>query len=341
MRLPVRLWFALDVIDIDLALSLPDGVLPLGVEHPESAAARNLHDQWFLPVLRALRREEVLESVNRHDLFRLASFVSPRAPVQKVANTAISLSAAIVVDDVFDSTGVAGNDVGDFIAVMHGAAVAGMSSELVLWQQAMEHLRSQTSDGVFQRLTGFFEQWLRSLDSPSHKFDDMDSYLEYRRCNLGFDCLRGFVEYALDIDMSVVPPSPDLDAFDAACGVHMSLVNDLFSYRKEAGDADVANALNILRRGRGVSLQDAVDQVCDRIRDAERDLDRHARTLSEGDDAHARTMRLYTDTMKANVGGHFAWTMSTPRFNGKGHAWDGTLPSRMLLRPDRTLLLST
>lgn len=146
--------------------------------------------------------------------------------------------------------------------------------------------------------------------------------------------------------MSLVPPSPDLEAFDAACGVHMSLVNDLFSYRKEAGDADVANALNLLRRGRGISLQGAVDQVCDRIRDAERDLAHHARTLSEGDDAHAQTMRLYTDTMKANVGGHFAWTMSTPRFNGKGHAWDGTLPSacccspteRSCSQPERTEL---
>jgi Terpene synthase family 2, C-terminal metal binding len=100
------------------------------------------------------------------------------------------------------------------------------------------------------------------------------------------------------------------------------LVNDLLSLRKERGDP--MNAVRVLCCHGGLTLQRAVDRVCElvglheRAYIAARDAVRHGPFGARAD------VRGYLDGLDHLLAGSQEYEYLTPRYFGDGSVWDGS-----------------
>ncbi|MFF3488901.1 hypothetical protein ACFYXC_37385 [Streptomyces sp. NPDC002701] len=89
----------------------------------------------------------------------------------------------------------------------------------------------------------------------------------------------------------------------------------------------------------GGDLQAAVDRIAATIHRVESEFDHHATTLRAGLAGDDTGLRVYLDALEAMIAGNLEWSYLTPRYNGRGHRWNGLTEAAVVLAPDRTLYL--
>ncbi|BDM74445.1 hypothetical protein HEK616_79320 (plasmid) [Streptomyces nigrescens] len=327
-----------------VALDLPLGgtILPLDRVNPQHAHLRAQHDQWFAERLIGRRRDKVLDQIKRHDMIGLATRAAPSADTGYLLDAALFTTTGFIVDDVLEDPETSPLLIDAYLAVADESDMTVESEDLRLWADSLTQARAHLTPGQKARHCRGLSEWVRCHAGRGRQLEhtrDLSSYLDFRRTDSGFTFLTVGVERSIGVDLEQVTYSPDLERLHAACLAHGTLVNDLFSYRKERDAPVPMNAVHVLQRTEGLTLQGAVDKVCGLIREAERDVDRLLRVWKEADGA-AQALYAYAHAWWELLGGHLRWTLESERYHGRGHVWDGTVPTAMVLYPDRTVLLA-
>ncbi|MFE1771061.1 hypothetical protein [Streptomyces sp. NPDC059008] len=326
-----------------LVVDLPLGgtILPLDRVNPQHAHLREQHDQWFADRLLGRRREKVLDRIKRHDMIGLATRAAPSADTDYLLDAALFTTTGFIVDDVLEDPDTSPLLIDAYLAVADESDMAVESDDLRLWADSLTLARAHLTPGQKARHRRGLSDWVKCHAGRGRQLEhtrDLTSYLDFRRTDSGFDFLTVGVERSIGVDLEQAAHSPELERLHTACLAHGTLVNDLFSYRKERDEPVPMNAVHVLRRTDGRTLQSAVDELCGLIRQAELDVDRLLRAWKDADDAQA--LYAYAHAWWELLGGHLRWTLESERYHGRGHVWDGTVPTAMVLYSDRTVLLS-
>ncbi|MFJ5309789.1 terpene synthase family protein [Streptomyces sp. NPDC088350] len=166
---------------------------------------------------------------------------------------------------------------------------------------------------------------------------DFDSYLAQRRDGV-------FVEWIFPILEHVLAPAlpedlvtgPAMQEVHNRVLFHQALATDLFSYRKEYYSGDLINAIEVFQRIEGLSLQGAVDRLCDVIdRNEEEFLLGCEALLGNHPDWHD-SLSGYLNALGSLMSAARHWSYTCRRYHGSGSAGDGSEPGTLLLWPDRT-----
>lgn len=167
---------------------------------------------------------------------------------------------------------------------------------------------------------------------------DFDTSLQaHMGSSLGWPVML-MIEYGLGIDAShELDTCPVLHRAVELAIQHALLVNDLFSYRKELFQGDAAlNLISVFRDHENLTLQQAVDRLCDRILGTERELyAAHDAVLASpaGNQPH---VRAYLHALEMFCTGYVRWCFISQRYNGPGHTGSAIPSGIMTLYPDRT-----
>ena len=324
---------------LELELSLPAGRLPESLDHPRRRQIREQHDAWFrervagvgLPAERRLFAE--CEGVS------LMCRVLPGADAQRLLGICLAASVLFLLDDVTDGDSAETGRADQYLAVLAGAGTEGGSAHLRLLGQTLERVRQGVPPRLWSRFTSGFCEVVRAAAAKSRApVPDYPGYLAVRRADAAFDLVGVAIEHGLGLELEL--EQERLAAFHDACFEHTILVNDLLSYRKEYAAAEPMNAVAVLRRTEGLSLQAAVDALCLRLRAAE---DAYFARAAELDAAHGAAhpgLRGYLDAWAQMLSGNLTWSLACPRYHGPGGGWSAGVPARMVLYPDRTVFSS-
>ncbi|WP_373314673.1 terpene synthase family protein [Streptomyces longispororuber] len=167
----------------------------------------------------------------------------------------------------------------------------------------------------------------------------MPTYEQYRSSSIG-ECCFPLLEFGLGVDLSDrLAELPELRRLNALVGRHWIGVNDIFSYRKELYSGDTMNEIQLALAENGGDLQAAVDRVAATVHRVEADFDHLTAQLRAGPAALDSDLGVYLDALEAMIAGNLEWSYLTPRYNGRGHTWNGLTDATVLLTPHHTLYL--
>ncbi|RHZ64856.1 hypothetical protein CDV55_102057 [Aspergillus turcosus] len=146
------------------------------------------------------------------------------------------------------------------------------------------------------------------------QFNTLEEYLPYRAFDVGYMLWHGLVMFGCAI---TVPEEDEDEArrLIMPALLSASLTNDLFSFEKERGDANVQNAVLVVMREHGCSEEEAREICKKRIRV---EIANYVRVVKE---TRARTdisdgLKRYIETMQYTLSANAAWSTNCPRYNG-------------------------
>jgi hypothetical protein len=195
--------------------------------------------------------------------------------------------------------------------------------------------------GLYRRYRHDWQDWFTHTLKENEfrargEIPDLDTYLGIRRLSVGLRPYIVGVEYVLDLDFTdLIAASPELRAVKLAAVEHAMLVNDLFSFRWECFKDDYFNTVGPLVHVHGLSLQEAVDVTCDRIRAADEDMERLSAGIRRRYPGQVE-IHAYVDALGAFCAGNLRWSLETSRYHGHGYGWNGLRSGTVTLHPDRT-----
>ncbi|MFC1431938.1 hypothetical protein ACEZDB_14915 [Streptacidiphilus sp. N1-3] len=328
-----------------LTLALPYGRLPAPGDHPDRERLRQRHDAWFRERTAGLGPEQERRLFGQCEGVSLMCRVLPGADAERLLGICLAASVLFLLDDATDGDSDEASQADRYLAVLAGAPADGGSAHLRLLGQTLARVRQGVPDRLWARfVAGFSEVIATAAVKSAAPVRDYPGYLAVRRADAAFDLVGVAIEHglALDLDLGAGPEQESAAALLDACFEHTILVNDLLSYRKEYAADEPMNAISVLRRTRGLELQQAVDLLCERLAAAEDAFfSEAARLLAAaqgrpgGDPAG---LRAYLDAWSLMLSGNLAWSLACPRYHGTGGGWDWErgAPERMALYPDRT-----
>ncbi|MEU2795468.1 hypothetical protein [Streptomyces sp. NPDC007117] len=148
------------------------------------------------------------------------------------------------------------------------------------------------------------------------------------------------LEYGLGIDLTrELDTVPDLGRLTYLVARHWIAVNDIFSYRKEHYSGDTVNEITLALAADGGDLQDAIDRITQTVTDIEDEFCTLAEQLLGDTDGQPPAVIQYIQALHWAIAGNLEWSYITPRYNGRGHTWDGRTTATVVLTPHRTLYL--
>jgi hypothetical protein len=176
-----------------------------------------------------------------------------------------------LLDDVF-STPKIQNDMAARAALLQrlndiidGATQPVMPVEQMVaagWKLIAEHRPVNVQRRLAERTKEVLGNVADESSETVTEFEDIDSYLAYRRTNLFGLCLLTLTEWALGFDLQeYVESGRDLQTARALVIDHWTLVNDIFSFPKEIESGEKVNGIWILMGRQGLSLQAALDRL--------------------------------------------------------------------------------
>ncbi|MEZ0088920.1 hypothetical protein [Streptacidiphilus sp. EB129] len=319
-----------------VVLRLPHGRLPVPGDHPARTALRERHDAWFRERMSGLGLDAERRLFEECEGVSLMCRVLPDADGERLLGICLAASVLFLLDDVTDGDSAERTRADQYLAVLAGATVTDGSAHLRLLAQTLTRVREGVSDPLWARFTaGFSEVVSTAAAKTAAPVPDYPGYLAVRRADAAFDLVGVAIEHGLALDLRL--DQRRLGALLDACFEHTILVNDLLSYRKEYAADEPMNALSVLRRTRGLDLQQAVDELCDRLAAAETAFLAESDRLLERHGAAEPGLPRYLDAWARMLSGNLAWSLACPRYHGGGGwDWRAGMPAVMVLRPDRT-----
>ncbi|WP_086821711.1 terpene synthase family protein [Allokutzneria sp. NRRL B-24872] len=310
---------------MELALPLPSALFGAASVHPDGAWVRARHEQWSGQPAGA-----VVEA---------CLHIAPHVPAERVLELSLLATMFTGVDDLLEQAGPHTGPAAYAAVIRAGEAPTVGSPNLLAFGRVVERTRRAFGPQLYPRVVTAFEQWALCMapgNAAASGWEDLDSYLRFRRQDFGFDAMRVASEYGAGVDLTDLETSPLLDDLHTACFEHALFVNDLFSYRKETQAGDGRNAVSVLISTAGMTPQAAVNAVCERITSAEGAFGTQAHLLTQDGPGLRADVVEYVRWWRQVLGGNIAWSLTTPRYNGVQHPATSTLPTHMLLRPDHT-----
>ncbi|AUY53116.1 terpene synthase family protein [Streptomyces sp. CB01881] len=204
---------------------------------------------------------------------------------------------------------------------------------------------AKCSTAMFGRLVEAFNYYSletirdEASDLLSQKITDLDSYMEMRAAGGSSATLFYHVvtEYVLGVDLDrEVLDDPLVQQYWQSIMDHWYLPNDLLSFRAECARGDHNNAVCLLRRFEGLSLQEAVDKVAALIDDRQDQAVRQYAEICASPLADHPGLLPVLETFQAISAANQRWSYMAPRYHGEGFVWNGVLSGEVRLTPDHT-----
>ncbi|KAL5518435.1 hypothetical protein ACEPAH_117 [Sanghuangporus vaninii] len=207
-----------------------------------------------------------------------------------------------------------------FVKALTGMSIDDTSPIAVFARDYMKRL-SGVSTELLERLVSHFTAYMdATAREASHRTDGkiptLEDHIRLRRDNGGVLPAFDVIEVALGITL---PPEVfndrDLQSMVLAANDMICYANDIFSYAKEYADGlDGCNTITILMHERGLSHQDAIDEVGKLYRRcADMFLTCKAAMRSFGPEVD-EVVSGYVYGIEQWIAGHNAWNLETRRF---------------------------
>ncbi|MFI6566123.1 terpene synthase family protein [Streptomyces sp. NPDC050534] len=330
-----------DSSEFSIPLQMSKSRLFVAERRRDAHSLSQAHDAWYGELLTQPGLEYGKSLLKKFDGMNLAAFVLPRAGWKETLDIGICMTAVVALDDLFDAEVASRPTAEQIIAVAMSASPGRTDSPFLrLWESVVE--RSAAAYGPYwerfvrEGLSG----WARVSDAKElrpERIDDFQTYLTLRRTDFGIDLIPVSLEFATGIELSDLRGDSHFEAFHQAVSNHAVLVNDLMSFRNEYYTGEQMNALFVLQRCEGMPIQEAADKVCREVAAAEDEFFSRASSLLESHPGRRKELGRYIEDWRHVLGGHMAWEFSSTRYNGKDHVWDGSIPERITITPDRTI----
>ncbi|WP_405680926.1 terpene synthase family protein [Streptomyces sp. NBC_00048] len=191
---------------------------------------------------------------------------------------------------------------------------------------------------VWQRYARTLHEFLDACHAERGLIDsravlDLPTYEYHRHRSIG-ECCLPLLEFALDTDLTDrLDELPELRRLNVLVARHWIGVNDVFSYRKELYSGDTMNEIHLALADNGGNLQAAVDRIAAIVHRVETEFDNLTTTLRAGAAGQDSSLRAYLDALEAMIAGNLEWSYLTPRYNGRGHTWNGQKDTTAILTP--------
>ncbi len=209
----------------------------------------------------------------------------------------------------------------------------------------IDRFRAKASPVLFNRLAEAFGYYStvtigsEASDLLNQKITDLDSYMEMRAVRGSSATLFYHVvtEYVLGVDLDIEAlRHPLVDQYWRSIMDHWYLPNDLLSFRAECARGDHNNAVCVLRRFEGLSLQQALDKVAELIDDRQDRAVRQYAEICASPLASSPGLLDCLETFQHISAANQRWSYMAPRYHGEGFVWNGVLSGEMRLTPDHT-----
>ncbi|MGW1805468.1 terpene synthase family protein [Streptomyces sp. NPDC002078] len=204
---------------------------------------------------------------------------------------------------------------------------------------------AKSSPAMFAKLVDAFNYYsletIRDEASNllSHKITDLDSYMEMRASGGSSATLFFHVvtEYVMGIDLETdVLKHPLVQQYWQSIMDHWYLPNDLLSFRAECARGDHNNAICLLRRVEGLTLQQAIDKVAFLIDERQDRAVRQYEEIRASPLAESPGLLAVLETFQHISAANQRWSYMAPRYHGEGFVWNGVLSGEVRLTPDHT-----
>ncbi|MGW7441637.1 terpene synthase family protein [Streptomyces sp. NPDC054849] len=289
--------------------------------------------------------QEELETFLEHrtSLWNLLTYADARE--DRIELVCAWIDVLFSIDDVFAQappSRVRQLGIHDLPAVLDGRPPAVDTPFTRAFGQLRDWTLPLASQRVWQRYARTLHEFLEACHAERDLVQDraaldLPTYEKYRNSSIGACCFP-LLEFGLGIDLSDrLEKLPELRRLNMLVARHWIGVNDVFSYRKELYSGDTMNEIHLALAENGGDLQAAVDRIAATVHRAETEFDHLTTTLRAGAAGQDSGLRAYLDALEAMIAGNLEWSYLTPRYNGRGHHWNGLTDATVILSPDRTL----
>lgn len=217
----------------------------------------------------------------------------------------------------------------DFFLVMAGNAPRSGHPYAMNFHDLWVNIALPMTDGQRRRYRATVEDWLsaciREIGSRQKGVVfDLDTYMAVRRASVWSTPSFPIIEHGLGIALpEELATSRELEDLHLLCTDCMILINDLFSFHKEALEGDFVNVVPILCIHDNLSLQQAIDHVCALLLDAETQFfAKRDALLTDHQDLHL-ILNPYVSALGDYIAGLLHWARMTTRYHGPGYVWNG------------------
>ncbi|GME26399.1 uncharacterized protein ALTATR162_LOCUS9465 [Neofusicoccum parvum] len=170
-------------------------------------------------------------------------------------------------------------------------------------------------------LAAFRDVWLAISEKNSHKeAQTVEEYLQYRSDNSGMLVFWPMLQFSLGMSISEAEEALVQPVIDAATE-GLLLANDFFSWEREyrelqAGESKrIVSAVELFVRTKGLSIEDAKDEVKRRIIKAEHDFCQRRDELYRAHPDTSLKLKRWIDSAGLAVSGNHYWCSACPRQN--------------------------
>ncbi|MFI1865169.1 terpene synthase family protein [Streptomyces jumonjinensis] len=322
--------------------------------HPDHAAIIRENDDWTAGALLAGRPADEIARTREILGSQLTCMAYPHGDRDRVHDICNITDFGFVVDDDLARmlgphgwTGTAARlTVDRYAEAIWESALGKTPPDAPFPPEAIRELfgriRSRVGEGFFERLLKGMASWLAEgqteelapvvADHP----DPLVPYLRLRRKSAGCVAYEGYSQYVLGMEnLADALATEEVRAYHRATTASWVLPNDLFSFRAECFGGDHNNAVCLLRRVRGLSLQEAVDDVAARIGAAQLDVLEQYDRITASSRAGAE-LETYLLTLQNVAAANLRWSYMTPRYHGENFRWNGVLSGELTLDPGHT-----
>ncbi|OTB14756.1 hypothetical protein K445DRAFT_12539 [Daldinia sp. EC12] len=265
--------------------------------------------------------------VNSRDKFLKAGFSRctcvyfPKAKDDRIHFACRLLTLLFLIDDVLEDMsfeeGTAYN--GRLMSIIRGDEVPDRSIPVQyishdLWQSMRAH-DQRLADGILEPLFIFMQA---QTDKRRAHSMSLGQYIEYRDKDIGQALLCALMRFCLDIkltqhELDLVRPA------DVNCGIHIAIMNDIWSFEKEALTAArghdeggvLCNSVAILSTETSLSTASSKRVLYCMCREWET---KHRRFVDELGGGRDTTLWTYLQGLEYQMSGNEAWSKLTPRY---------------------------
>jgi Terpene synthase family 2, C-terminal metal binding len=300
---------------------------------PHAERARSRHLDWVLS--RGLVRSDAgLLEYESWDLPQAAARTYPHASAEDLYMLMNWFSLAFLFDDQFDanSTGYAERvtAVAREMITIPFRPPGSLPDVVCPITEAWAEVWSWLSDGMSEPWRNrFASSWARFLAAHSHEVRlsaagvelGLDDYVALRRVTVGIHHSIDAAERSRRFEVPVQVQAHELmRAMRNAAADAIAYMNDIHSLEREERRGDPHNLVTVLRRDRGWTRQDAIDEA---VRMTNRHLDLYERLESKlpelcdelGLDAESRrSVDMGAEGIRNWIRGNYDWALSTGRY---------------------------
>jgi len=314
--------------------------------HPERAWIEQESDAWLSERAHSLFRDEAhsQKHIGYHVPWWLC-LCYPHAAIARIIEIANFTHAITLYDDLYsvlagelvhaDLVGNASSrgkvKVAQLKGMLEGKCPDDPYIHLIdeAWQSIQRGMTGQQRDRFLAHLDATIDALVTEAElRKEDRLLDLEGYLHLKAILDWSKIYILFTEYALGIELPhELLTDPRFTDLSTAFSEHMVLVNDLLSYPMELCDGDVLiNSITQLTRGKGISLQEAVDAVVARVEHAESRFVALCDELREARVGQQAEVGIYLSELGYLLSGSVHFQRFCSRYRWEYGSWDD-LPS--------------